>query len=217
MIFYDLNCPVLLPFSLSSAIELRILFINIWYWWTNNICTFLPTFHIWTYLMIIFYHQQAVVLCCSKFKDFLMILWNVTSFHHFHQNPFHSATLTDVLLFAFLYSWLSTSHTAHLPFFFLTIPPLTITQTMAHWRVWGRLVTGHPMVLTSLPHHSSCPRCDPLHPAGGLPALLGRGPAPPVRPDKGRGVWLPQPRVGHCHPRGPDTHPHPIIRCQQRS
>ena len=28
-------------------------------------------------------------------------------------------------------------------------------------------------------------RRDPVHPAGGLPALLGRGPAPPLRADQG--------------------------------
>ena len=36
---------------------------------------------------------------------------------------------------------------------------------------------------------SVCPcvcRCHPLHPPGGLPSLLGRGPAPVVRTDQGR-------------------------------
>ena len=46
------------------------------------------------------------------------------------------------------------------------------------------------------------PRCDPLHPAGGLPALLGRGPAEAVRPDQGRGLRLPQPGVGQRDPGG---------------
>ena len=49
-------------------------------------------------------------------------------------------------------------------------------------------------------------RGDPLHPARGLPALLGRGPAPAVRADQGRRLRLPVARVGHGDARGQEPH-----------
>ena len=45
-------------------------------------------------------------------------------------------------------------------------------------------------------------RRDTVYPAGGLPALLGRGPTQALRPDQGGGLRLPLPGVGHRHARG---------------
>ncbi|XP_077448770.1 calcium/calmodulin-dependent protein kinase type II subunit alpha isoform X3 [Stigmatopora argus] len=45
-------------------------------------------------------------------------------------------------------------------------------------------------------------RRHPVHPAGGLPSLLGRRPAPPLSADQSGRLRLPLPRVGHGDPRG---------------
>ena len=71
---------------------------------------------------------------------------------------------------------------------------------MAQWKLSER---GWSQVLLTEPRLSMTPpRCDPLHPAGGLPPLLGRGPAEALRPNPGRGLRLPLARVGQRHPRG---------------
>ncbi|XP_074899890.1 calcium/calmodulin-dependent protein kinase type II subunit beta isoform X2 [Buteo buteo] len=49
-------------------------------------------------------------------------------------------------------------------------------------------------------------RCHPVHPAGGLPAILGRGPAQTLPTDQGRCLRLPFTRVGHGHPRSEKPH-----------
>ena len=123
---------------------------------------------------------------------FILLFWLMCFYLHFCIPGFPRPTVPTFFWPLTSYSFLN----------YLNIPPLHITHPMAQWRLSGRLVT-----VTRWPWPGSwplIPRCDPLHPAGGLPALLGRGPAPPVRPDQGGGLWLPQPRVGHCHPWGPD-------------
>ena len=75
------------------------------------------------------------------FHHFILLLWLMCFCLHF-------------IFLAFLVSqWLVFLATDLLSFFFLNIPPLAITQPMAHWRVWGGR-SRSPDVLTSLPHHS---------------------------------------------------------------
>ena len=47
----------------------------------------------------------------------------------------------------------------------------------------------------------SC-RSYPVYPACWLPSILGWGSTPALRPDQGRGIWLPLPWMGHCYTRG---------------
>ena len=136
---------------------LNIFFINIWYWWTNNICTFLP---------LTFIHKDrsykiyaVVVSYYSKSKELRKpFFWWYQNHQKSFKNPFYSAILTDVLLFAFLYSWLPSSHSAH---FFLATDLLFFSQLSKYpaspyypsngtVEVVREAGHSHPMTLTRL-------------------------------------------------------------------